>query len=99
MRVALYGADGKVGSVLGAALAEATHEVVDARASGPGGCDAAVDFTRPDAVLADVDACLAAGVPVVIGTTGFDQEAVDLAAVAAGVACFHAPNFAQGAAL
>jgi 4-hydroxy-tetrahydrodipicolinate reductase len=99
MRIALYGADGKIGSILGPALAEAGHEVVDARASGPGGCDAAVDFTRPDAVLADVDACLAAGVPVVIGTTGFDVEAVDRAAVAAGVACFHAPNFAQGAAL
>jgi 4-hydroxy-tetrahydrodipicolinate reductase len=99
MRIALYGADGKVGSVLGAALAEAGHEVVDARASGPTGCDAAVDFTRPDAVVADVDACLAAGVPVVIGTTGFDQDAVDRAAVTAGVPCFHAPNFALGAVL
>jgi 4-hydroxy-tetrahydrodipicolinate reductase len=99
MRIALYGADGKVGSVLGAALAEAGHEVVDARASAPTGCDAAVDFTRPEAVVADVEACLAAGVPVVIGTTGFDQKAVDRAAVAAGVACFHAPNFTQGAVL
>jgi 4-hydroxy-tetrahydrodipicolinate reductase len=99
MRIALYGADGKVGSVLGPALAEAGHEVVDARVSGPRGCDAAVDFTRPDAVVADVDACLAAGVPVVIGTTGFDQEAVDRAGAAAGVACFHAPNFTQGATL
>jgi 4-hydroxy-tetrahydrodipicolinate reductase len=99
MRIALYGADGKVGSVLGPALAEAGHEVVDARASGPTGCDAAVDFTRPDAVVADVDACLAVGVPVVIGTTGFDVDAVDRAAVAAGVPCFHAPNFTHGAAL
>jgi 4-hydroxy-tetrahydrodipicolinate reductase len=99
MRIALYGADGKVGSVLRPALAEAGHEVVDARASGPMSCDAAVDFTRPDAVVADVDACLAAGVPVVIGTTGFDVDAVDRAAIAAGVPCFHAPNFTQGAAL
>jgi 4-hydroxy-tetrahydrodipicolinate reductase len=99
MRIALYGADGKVGSVLGPALAYAGHEVVDARASGPAACDAAVDFTRPDAVVADVDACLAAGVPVVIGTTGFEQEALDRAAREAGVACFHAPNFAQGAVL
>jgi 4-hydroxy-tetrahydrodipicolinate reductase len=99
MRIALYGADGKVGSVLGPALAEVGHEVVDARASGPAGCDAAVDFTQPDAVVADVDACLAAGVPVVIGTTGFDVDAVDRAAIAAGVPCFHAPNFAHGATL
>src|SRR4029450_7348187 len=41
---------------------------------------------------------LAAGVPVVIGTSGFDVAAVDHAARDAGVACFHAPNFAQGAA-
>ena len=76
MKVALFGADGKVGSVLAPALEAAGHEVVDARADGPEGCDAAVDFTRPDAVVANVERCLAAGVPVVIGTSGFDAEAV-----------------------
>ena len=54
-------------------FAEAGHEVVDARASGRTGCDAAIDFTRPDVVVANVASCLAAGVPVVIGTTGFDR--------------------------
>ncbi len=34
-----------------------------------------------------------------IGTTGFDHAAVDAAARARGVACFHAPNFALGAVL
>ena len=67
--------------------------------AGPEGCDAAVDFTRPDAAAANVERCLAAGVPVVIGTTGFDNEAVDAAANEAGVPCFHAPNFSQGAVL
>jgi 4-hydroxy-tetrahydrodipicolinate reductase len=38
-------------------------------------------------------------VPVVIGTSGFDLDAVDRAARDAGIACFHAPNFAQGAVL
>lgn len=99
MKVALFGAQGKVGSVLGPALAAAGHEVVDARAEGPAGCDAAVDFTTPDAVAGNVETCLAAGVPVVIGTTGFDQARVDAAARAAGVPCFHAPNFALGAVL
>ncbi len=37
--------------------------------------------------------------PVVIGTTGFDVDALDTAAREAGVPCFHAPNFAQGAVL
>ena len=99
MHVALYGASGKVGVLLEPALREAGHEVVDARVEGPAGCDAAVDFTRPDAVEANVAACLAEGVPVVIGTTGFDVEAVAAAAREAGVPCFHAPNFALGAVL
>ena len=99
MRIALFGAQGKVGSILASALEAAGHDVVDGRASGPDGCDAAVDFTRPDAVAGNVELCLAAGVPVVIGTTGFDTEAVDAAARGAGVPCFHAPNFSQGAVL
>jgi 4-hydroxy-tetrahydrodipicolinate reductase len=99
VRVALFGIGGKVGSVVAPGLEAAGHGVVDARASGPEGCDAAVDFTRPDAVVANAERCLAAGVPVVIGTSGFDTEAVGAAAEAAGVPCFFAPNFTQGAVL
>jgi 4-hydroxy-tetrahydrodipicolinate reductase len=58
-----------------------------------------VDFTHPDAVVANVGQCVGAGVPVVIGTTGFDLEALDARAREAGVPCFHAPNFTQGAVL
>jgi 4-hydroxy-tetrahydrodipicolinate reductase len=99
VRVALYGASGQVGTLLEPALITAGHDVVDARAQGPEGCDASVDFTRPDTVIPNVEASLAAGVPVVIGTSGFDLEAVDRAARDAAVPCFYAPNFAQGAIL
>ena len=99
MRIALFGASGKVGSLLGPALHAAGHETVDARSAGAGGCDVAIDFTRPDAVEANVAACLAEGVPVVVGTSGFDLAAVDSAAREAGLPCFYAPNFAVGAAL
>jgi 4-hydroxy-tetrahydrodipicolinate reductase len=99
VKVALYGAAGKVGSLLGPALEAAGHQVVDARADGPAGCDVAVDFTRPDSVVGNVAQCLAAGVPTVIGTTGFDQDDVDRRAREAGIPCFHAPNFALGAVL
>jgi 4-hydroxy-tetrahydrodipicolinate reductase len=99
MRVALYGASGKVGTLLEPALRDAGHDVVDAREAGPAGCDVAIDFTRPDAVTTNVDACLAASVPIVIGTTGFGVEAVDAAAREAAVPCFYAPNFALGAVL
>ena len=99
MRVALYGVDGKVGAVLAPALTEAGHDWYDARDGGPAGSDAAVDFTTPDAVGGNVAVCLEAKVPVVIGTTGFDLYAMDLAARTAGVPCFHAPNFARGGVL
>ena len=99
MKVCLFGAGGKVGSALRPALEREGHVVVDGRETGPGGCEVAIDFTRPDAVVANVERCLAAGVPVVIGTTGFDVEALSERANAAGVPCFHAPNFSVGALL
>ena len=99
MKIALFGAGGKVGSELGPALEAAGHEVVAGPSPDLGDCAAAVDFTVPDAVAANVSRCLAAGVPVVIGTTGFDHSAIDRAARDAGVPCFHAPNFSQGAVL
>jgi 4-hydroxy-tetrahydrodipicolinate reductase len=98
VKVALFGAGGKVGSALAPALEAAGHDVVDGRERIEG-CEAAVDFTRPDSVEGNVERCLAAGVPVVIGTTGFDAAAVDARAREAGVPCFHAPNFSVGAAL
>jgi 4-hydroxy-tetrahydrodipicolinate reductase len=96
VKVALYGARGRVGSVLAPALEAAGHEVSDAD---PDGCDVAVDFTRPDAVLRNVSACLAAGVPVVVGTTGWDTAPVEAAAREAGLPVLYAPNFALGAVL
>jgi 4-hydroxy-tetrahydrodipicolinate reductase len=99
MRVAMYGLAGKVGSVLAPELDAAGHEVVDGRNDGPFGCDAAVDFTRPEAVVENVRRCVTAGVPAVIGTTGFDTATVDEEARTAGVPCFFAPNFALGAVL
>jgi 4-hydroxy-tetrahydrodipicolinate reductase len=99
VKVCLFGAHGKVGAVLGPALAAAGHDVADGRAGGPQGCDVAVDFTRPDAVLANAERCLAAGVPFVVGTTGFDVAELDRMAGEAGIPCFFAPNFALGAVL
>ena len=99
MRVCLFGTGGKVGTVLGPALAGAGHDVADGRSDGPDGCDVAVDFTRPDAVVGNLERCLDAGIPVVIGTTGFEADAVDARARAAGIPCFYAPNFALGAVL
>jgi 4-hydroxy-tetrahydrodipicolinate reductase len=99
VKVCLLGAGGKVGSALRTALEREGHEVVDGRAAGPDDCDVAVDFTRPDAVVENVVRCLAARVPVVIGTTGFDVDTVAKLANEAAVPCFFAPNFSVGALL
>jgi 4-hydroxy-tetrahydrodipicolinate reductase len=62
--------------------------------------DVVVDFTVPDTALANVRACLEAGVHAVVGTTGFDLDAARAAATeSAGANCFVAPNFAIGAVL
>jgi 4-hydroxy-tetrahydrodipicolinate reductase len=37
------------------------------------GVDVAVDFTHPDSVMGNLEACIAAGVHAVVGTTGFDD--------------------------
>jgi 4-hydroxy-tetrahydrodipicolinate reductase len=103
MKLLLFGARGKVGSVLAPKLGEAGHEVVGVESGDPvdpAGHDAALDFTRPDAVRANVESCLRAGVPSVVGTTGLDDDALaalDALAREHGVACFVAPNFAVGA--
>jgi 4-hydroxy-tetrahydrodipicolinate reductase len=95
MRVLVFGRRGKVGSVLGPALEEAGHELVEAIRD----ADAAVDFTRPEAVEDNVRVALEDGVPVVIGTTGFDQERVAALARVHDLPVFYAPNFALGAVL
>ena len=94
MKVALLGAGGQVGSVLGPALERAGHELVDLE-----GAEVMIDFTTPDAVTGNVERALEAGVPCVVGTTGTDLTQLGEAARERGLALFHAPNFALGAVL
>jgi 4-hydroxy-tetrahydrodipicolinate reductase len=105
MKLLLFGSKGKVGSVLGPKLTEAGHEVTGIERGGKPkyrGKDAAIDFTRPDAVRANVEGCLGAGLPCVVGTTGLgpdDLASLDALAREQGIACIVAPNFAVGAVL
>jgi 4-hydroxy-tetrahydrodipicolinate reductase len=63
-----------------------------------GGADVALEFTEPDAAPANVLACARAGVPVVVGTTGwrdrFDEVAAEV--TASGGAMLWAANFSVG---
>lgn len=105
MRVALLGHRGKVGRVLAPALEEAGHEVVPIGREDRvevAGLDAAVHFTRPDAVYTTVRLCLDQGCASLVGTTGLGREELDDLddrARERGVQVFVVPNFALGAVL
>jgi len=94
VRVALLGAGGKVGRVLGPALEAAGHQLVEL-----GEGEAMVDFTSPEAVEANVLAALEQDVPCVVGTTGWNPAGAGSVAVERGLQLFVAPNFAIGAVL
>jgi 4-hydroxy-tetrahydrodipicolinate reductase len=106
--VAVSGAAGRMGQ----AVCEAVEGAEDAELTGRadpalgvdlgdvlGEADVVVDFTTPDTALANATACLDAGVHAVVGTTGFDLEALRRAAETSSANCFVAPNFAIGAVL
>ncbi|MGV1049361.1 MAG: 4-hydroxy-tetrahydrodipicolinate reductase [Solirubrobacterales bacterium] len=108
IRVAVAGAAGRMGqtvceAVEGAAGMElaggADPELGVELGELLGAADVVVDFTVPDTALANVSACMEAGVHAVVGTTGFDLDAARAAAEAASANCFVAPNFAIGAVL
>lgn len=62
------------------------------------GSDVAIEFSRPEAAVANIDLALAAGVPIVVGTTGWLNELPDVAqrVRAADGALFWASNFSIG---
>lgn len=107
-RVAVSGAAGRMGQTVCEAVEGATDLELTGRADPSlgvaladvlGEADAVVDFSVPGTALGNVEACLAAGVHVVVGTTGFDLDAARAAAEASAANCFVAPNFAIGAVL
>jgi 4-hydroxy-tetrahydrodipicolinate reductase len=108
MRVAVAGAAGRMGQTVCAAIEGADDMELAGRADPAlgiavadvlDGADVLVDFTRPDTALENARAALAAGVHVVIGTTGFDLDGLREAAAGSSANAFFAPNFAIGAAL
>jgi 4-hydroxy-tetrahydrodipicolinate reductase len=109
IRVAVAGAAGRMGQATCEAVAAAADMELVARADPALSLTLAdaldrrpqvlVDFTRPDTALENASACLQAGVHVVIGTTGFDLDALAKACEGAAANAFVAPNFAIGAVL
>jgi 4-hydroxy-tetrahydrodipicolinate reductase len=109
MRIAIIG-HGKMGKAV-AALAQSRghsiHTVVNRveNAAGRGltserlkGADAAVEFTRPDAVVQNLERLIELGIPTVTGTTGWTEalpRITQLVELRKG-ALLHAANFSVG---
>ena len=108
IRVAVAGAAGRMGRAVVAAVEGADDMRLTGRADPAlgttladalGDADVVVDFTRPDTALDNALQCLQAGVHVVIGTSGFDVDALRDAGPHPPANAFVAPNFAISAVL
>jgi 4-hydroxy-tetrahydrodipicolinate reductase len=109
LKVAVIGAAGRMGRQVAAAVEAADDlELVARYDAGDdladlGGADVAVEFSVPSASLDNVRHCLGAGVHVVVGTTGWDEERLDLVRhelhAQPDLGVLIAPNFAIGAVL
>jgi 4-hydroxy-tetrahydrodipicolinate reductase len=115
VRVGVLGARGRMGSEAARAVAAAgdLELVAELGSADPlerlaeAGAEVAVDLTRPDVVMANLEFCVQQGISAVVGTSGFDADR--LAAVrgwldgarADGrpVSVLVAPNFGVGAVL
>ncbi len=82
------------GDFLGRATGVAVTAELEA---GIAGAQFLIDFTRPEGTLAHLRACVARGVGMVIGTTGFDDEGKRaIAAAAQRIPIVFAPNMSVG---
>jgi len=99
LKVAVVGY-GKMGREVATVLRDRKHEpVVSLKGTDfPPGCVVGIDFTEPDAVLANTRAALTARARYVIGTTGWNERLDELRRLVAeskgGVV--HAANFSLG---
>jgi 4-hydroxy-tetrahydrodipicolinate reductase len=109
MKIALIGY-GAMGKLIARLAAEKNHEIAvvidetEAAATAEElaeklcGIDAAIDFSVSEAVERNVRACLAAGVPLVEGTTGWNarKDAIEKLVEAQGGAFVFGANFSVG---
>ena len=106
IRVAVAGAAGRMGQAVCNAVDGAEDLELTGRADPAldttvadvlGDADVLVDFTVPDQALGNVRAALEAGVHAVVGTSGWDVEAVR--GIESDANVLFCPNFAIGAVL
>jgi 4-hydroxy-tetrahydrodipicolinate reductase len=109
IKVGVLGAKGRMGTQVCSTI-DAADDLELAAALDEGdppqplaGCDVAVDFTHPGVVMDNVRWCVANGLDVVVGTSGFDDMRLavvgDWLRRAPSVRVLVVPNFSVGAVL
>jgi 4-hydroxy-tetrahydrodipicolinate reductase len=94
VRISLFAPNGRMGQAIAAAVAE-----TDGFEIATGG-DVLIDFSAPDAVDASLSKAVAAGIPILIGTTGLSAEAdAKILEAAKSVAVLRAANTSLGVAV
>jgi len=79
-RIGIIGSNGRMGQVLATAIAEAGASVSGGIDQGgdagmlAGASDILVDFSSPQALEANLEAAVAANIPIIIGTTGLEER-------------------------
>ena len=95
LRLALVAPDGHMGRAIAAAVSEDDSFAIDQDHG-----DVLVDFSAPAALPASLDRAHAAGIPILIGTTGLDDLATRrLEEAARSIAVLRAANTSLGVAL
>jgi len=86
MKIALLGY-GKMGKIIEKIALDRKHEIVlkidydnqqDLTTENLQKADVAIEFSTPGTVLANIDRCFDAGVPIVVGTTGWHQQITEI---------------------
>lgn len=95
IRIILSAPDGRMGQAIAQAIAETPAFAIAADQG-----DVLVDFSAPGALAEILDRAVAAGIPILVGTTGLGDDADQrIAAAAEKVAVLRAANTSLGVAL
>ena len=95
VRISLFAPNGRMGRAIADAVADNPEFEIDENHG-----DVLVDFSAPSALQASLDRAMAAGIPILIGTTGLDDFANRrIESAAKEIAVLRAANTSLGVAL
>jgi 4-hydroxy-tetrahydrodipicolinate reductase len=95
IRISLFAPNGRMGKAIAIAAAEDSSFVLDQDHG-----DVLVDFSAPTALEESLERAVSGGIPILVGTTGLDEDADQrIAAVAKQIAVLRAPNTSLGIAV